>query len=111
MAETDIASPAPNGQAGSPVAPPVRGSKPHDLAMILFSQSIQAQGRVLYEHGAPPLEIVDMLIEHACVILAGVEPAEGRTLLLQNIAKNMPGIVNRHHLRRNTTAGGVILPR
>jgi hypothetical protein len=92
----------PNGSAVTPPAAPNIGS----LAMMSFS----AQVNLMIAMGMPLTDCVNVLFEIACNLVAGVEPAQLRQNIVNEIRNNLPGIVERHWQARHTLQSGLVIP-
>ena len=89
-----------------PVTPPVKVD-PRILAM----QAIGSQVNLLIAFGVSTPDAINALMDVVGNMVAGVEPAEVRQSLSDQIRQNFPGIVDRHYQIRHTRPSGLIVPR
>jgi len=72
---------------------------------------LAASLRRALELGAPTSLILELLLNHLCSVAAMVEPPGAREGLIQDLVRSIAPMVNKHVDARQTTPGGVILPR
>ena len=72
--------------------------------------AIAAQANMLLTMGFTVPDVVNLLCETACDLVAAIEPSQLRQATVSEMVKNLPHIVDRHYQMRHTTPGGLIVP-
>lgn len=87
---------------------------PTDVGKVVIeplNHALAAGIRQAVSMGTPTHSIVEMLLNHIASMAALVEPPGSREMLVKQIIGAVAPLVRKHVDARNTTPGGVILPR
>lgn len=72
---------------------------------------LAAATRKALELGVPAHEMIAMLFNHLASVVAMVEPPGAREALIRQLVADFAPMCKRHVDARNTTPGGIVLPR
>lgn len=67
--------------------------------------------RKALELGVPTDKVLEMLLNHLTSVLAMIEPAGARESAVKDVIKSIAPMTSRYVEARNTTPGGLLLPR
>jgi len=81
------------------------------LVMGPIEHGLAASERNLLESGVPIQAVIDMLMEHVVSLTSRIEPPGVRAEIVKQLVADIAPGVRRAVERRNTTPGGVILPK
>lgn len=87
---------------------------PPDVGRVVIeplNHAFAAGIRQAISMGTPTHSVIEMLLNHVASMAAMVEPAGSREALVKQIVAAIAPLVRKHVDARNTTTGGVILPR
>lgn len=91
----------PNGRAPGPTV------IPRAVAAATFA----AQANAFIALGVNSLVVTDALLDVAANLVAGIEPALTREQIVTNVRSGFRKLVDEQHRARNTTPGGIVIPR
>lgn len=116
--ESDVLSVSTNGMPKPPAgtAIPSADVSPQtiNLARTMLepiNHGYAAATRKSLELGVPAHAVIEMQLNHLASVVAQLEPNGLRLKVIEDVVRQLSGLVRQHVDVRNKTAGGIILPR
>ncbi len=87
---------------------------PPNLGKIVLepiNHGLAAAERHALALGVPTHDVVEMLLNHLASVVAAIEPAGVRAATIEGLVENFSPMVRKHLEARQTTNGGIIIPK
>ena len=75
-----------------------------------LNHGLAAAERQALKQGVPAHDVIGMLLNHLCSVVAMVEPPQAREALIKDLVSSFAGMTKKHVEARHTSPGGVLLP-
>lgn len=85
-----------------------------DVAKVLLNpmnHALALWARECFKLGVPGHSMIELYLNHMASVVAQIEPAGSREETVKQLVSTFPAMVSQHFAARNTTPGGIILPR